>query len=74
MMKYLLLALAIYLIYRVWKKRNALPPDKPSQSAKAPEQMVRCSFCGVHLPESDAISELDKIFCSSAHRDQALRG
>lgn len=34
--------------------------------------MVRCSWCQVHLPESDALRERGEWFCCSAHRDRYL--
>jgi uncharacterized protein len=31
-------------------------------------KMVACAHCGVHLPESEAIRDGDKYFCSEEHR------
>jgi uncharacterized protein len=33
------------------------------------ELMVRCAHCGVHLPQSDAVSAGALHYCSGAHRD-----
>ncbi len=33
------------------------------------ELMVRCAHCGVHLPQSDAVSVGALHYCSGAHRD-----
>ncbi|GKW49641.1 PP0621 family protein [Halomonas pacifica] len=63
--------LKLYRIYREWKldRDDLLSPDEgnPSQG-----QMVRCRYCQVHLPETDALRERGDWFCSSAHRDKYL--
>lgn len=33
------------------------------------ENMVRCSYCGVHLPESEALMVGGNYYCNEAHRD-----
>ena len=33
----------------------------------APEDMVRCARCGVHLPRSESIMREAKLFCSQEH-------
>lgn len=33
------------------------------------ELMVKCAHCGVHLPQSDAVSAGALHYCSGAHRD-----
>ena len=67
-MKYLLLAIAVYVIWRILKKRTELPADPVPKHDKAPEKMVVCAHCGVHLPESDALFDQGLVFCSEAHR------
>jgi uncharacterized protein len=34
----------------------------------APERMVACVVCGVHVPESEAVRAADEIFCCDEHR------
>ncbi|RZI77794.1 MAG: hypothetical protein EOP38_28275 [Rubrivivax sp.] len=63
MTKYLLLALLIaWLIYASpWKRvrhGQAKPPVKPSPPP-APQSMVACAHCGVHLP----VGEVDDLQC-----------
>jgi uncharacterized protein len=36
--------------------------------ATAPETMVACAHCGVHLPRSEAISDGSNAYCSTVHR------
>lgn len=37
----------------------------------APETMVKCAVCGLHLPGSEARWAAGRTYCSDAHRDQA---
>jgi uncharacterized protein len=40
----------------------------------APERMVECAVCGLHLPGSEARFGGGKVYCSDAHREQGARG
>jgi uncharacterized protein len=40
----------------------------------APELMMQCAVCGVHLPGSEARFAGGRVYCSDAHRDQAAAG
>jgi uncharacterized protein len=40
----------------------------------APERMVECAVCGVHLPGSEARFGGGKVYCSDAHREQGAAG
>jgi uncharacterized protein len=41
----------------------------PAGRLRAPEAMMQCSVCGVHLPGSDAVFARGRVFCSAEHRD-----
>ncbi|MCC5884259.1 MAG: hypothetical protein JJU25_16700 [Halomonas sp.] len=63
--------LKLYRMYREWKlDREGELEDKSHQEGG---QMVRCAWCQVHVPESDALREKGEWFCSSAHRDRYLQ-
>lgn len=38
----------------------------------APERMMQCAVCGVHMPASEARFAGGKVYCSDAHRDVGL--
>jgi uncharacterized protein len=44
-------------------------PSAPSAPSAAPatEAMVRCEQCGLNLPQSDALSERGRWYCSREH-------
>lgn len=76
-MKYLLV-LAIVLI-AVWLWRNnrreekqQTPPPAANNPLPAPQDMVRCPVCSVHLPRTDALAGPDgRLYCCQEHRLRA---
>lgn len=71
-MKYLLLFVLLVVVWSIWKKRNdTAKPDDLNQNPLAPENMLLCAYCGVHLPESDSVLDGERVFCCAAHRDAA---
>jgi len=61
------IAAVVYLLIRTFRK-NTVPPDKV-----APEDMVLCAHCGVHLPKGESVQAEGKFFCSTEHRDSHLK-
>ncbi len=59
------------LIYWFVKSRqtNETQEDMPPEAI---EDMVCCSYCGVHLPKSESVSAEEKFFCSDEHCHQFL--
>ncbi|WP_255539434.1 1,6-anhydro-N-acetylmuramyl-L-alanine amidase AmpD [Polynucleobacter sp. JS-Safj-400b-B2] len=77
MFKWLLLFAGVGLLY-LWikgKKQaelntgNSSKPNKnkPEKVAAAPEAMMQCQYCKVHLPKSEAIFFDDRFYCSKEH-------
>jgi len=80
-MKYLIVLFVVALAIWLWRRnrreemeeaaRAAKPPAAPRR-AGAPQEMVRCAHCGLHLPASDAIAGPGGgVYCSIAHRQAA---
>lgn len=57
------IACVIYLLIKSYRKH--LPPEQVAPS----ENMVRCAYCGLYLPENESIRAGEQIFCCTAHRD-----
>jgi len=51
-------------IRRALAKRHSGSPASPP-----PADMLRCDYCGIFVPRSDAISASGKNFCSGNHAD-----
>lgn len=70
MSKLILLLVLGFLAYLVFKgfQRTASRRERDEGSTRASERMVVCAHCGVHLPESEALEEGGRRFCSEEHR------
>jgi uncharacterized protein len=79
-MKFLILIAVVLAV--VWFVRNnrrgdeprqpQAPRKQPGQPQAAPQDMVQCPVCLVHLPRTDALAGPDgRLYCCSEHR---LRG
>ena len=48
---------------------QATPHKRDAAGPAAPQQMLSCAHCGVHLPESESVANPQgQPFCSEAHR------
>jgi uncharacterized protein len=71
-MKYVLLLLAVFAL--LWMLRSGLrrrmrPPDGyQAKSKDAPQPMLTCAHCGVHLPRDEALPGRGGVFCDASHR------
>lgn len=79
-MKYLILLAVILAV--VWWTFGRRPPGEPPPvqdppapgkdrqgAAVAPQPMLVCAHCGVHLPPAEAVLDAaERPFCSEAHR------
>jgi hypothetical protein len=47
-------------------------PDRDERGGRlrAPEAMMQCAVCDVHLPGSEAVFARGRAYCSEEHRDQ----
>jgi len=50
------------------RQADAQPKARRSAPAPAaPEAMVRCAHCGIHLPRSEAVLQNGLTWCSTEH-------
>ena len=67
MNKLLLLILAVVAVW--WLARGFRRKGAAKDATEAaPEQMVTCKQCGLHLPQGEAIAEGGNFFCCDEHR------
>ncbi|MDM0105312.1 PP0621 family protein [Variovorax sp. J22R24] len=76
-MKYLLVLAVVFIAIWIWRKnrreemQSRPPPPAKPPAVGAPQAMVRCAHCGLHLPAADAITGPAGVYCSAAHRQAA---
>jgi len=74
-MKYLILLLVVLAVLWYWRsgREDAPAPRKRKDGpGTAPQDMVQCPVCSVHLPRSDALPGPDgRLYCCAAHRLRA---
>jgi uncharacterized protein len=69
LIKLILLALGVWIVYRLVKKSGGRTVRREHESKNATgEDMVRCVHCGVHLPRSESIISHGESFCTNEHR------
>lgn len=67
-----LLSLILVIVAVWWLAKGFRRKDLARDAREiAPEQMVNCEYCGVYLPQGEAIAEADKFFCCAEHRRRA---
>jgi len=57
------IVVAVYLLIRSYRKQA------PQQDKPVAEDMVRCVYCGVHLPKGESVQADGQFFCGAEHRD-----
>ncbi|WP_428505316.1 PP0621 family protein [Roseateles sp.] len=70
-MKYLILIGLLALLFFVLGFKRARPPQPPVAGKardSAPQDMLSCAHCGLHLPRDEALPGQGGVFCSAAHR------
>ncbi len=70
-MKYLVLLLALVLVYWFFKAHKRKLRGRSGfnrGNTAAGEDMVRCAQCGVHLPRSESLASGQVFYCSPEHR------
>ena len=75
-MKYLLVLLVVAVAIGIWRtrQRKSVPAERKARGPRltAPEHMVECAHCGLHLPRADAVLYRDHAFCSAEHQQLYL--
>ena len=72
-MKLLLLLIALFVLFLLvrstWRRARKPPPVSKPAHGEAPQQMLRCAQCGLHLPRDEALAGRGGVFCGDAHRE-----
>lgn len=70
---FVLLALAAYVGWQ-WMRRSAVRDRRGAEARSrpdsAPQLMVSCAVCGLHLPRQEALTAGDRFYCCDEHRQR----
>ncbi|GAB4289771.1 MAG: PP0621 family protein [Thiohalomonadaceae bacterium] len=70
LIRLLVIAAVVWLAYVLFKRWLAeKQPPRPEGEQRRQERMVKCAYCGVHVPESQALHRGNQSYCSPEHRD-----
>jgi len=71
-MRTLLIIIALALIFMIGKQLVQTPrSEKRTQTLTG--KMVRCTNCGIFVPENEALEQDGHFYCSREHRDAGER-
>ena len=67
-MKILLFLAVVFVL--LWLLRGVTSGRRggAAQPPQAPQEMIACAHCGVHLPRDEALPGRGGVFCGDAHR------
>jgi uncharacterized protein len=72
MSKLLLILLVMLVVIWLWRANRPVNSPKPGTPATAkPLEMVRCSYCAVHLPLADVVQGKKGVYCCADHLQRA---
>lgn len=68
MFRYLLIVLAIWVGIMVFRRLYLQKQNQPASKQLPEQNMLRCSHCGIHFLESEAVKDNQKIYCCEIHK------
>ena len=71
MIKIILFLVAVFVLLwllRGGASRRSPPASSGPRATAAPQAMLACAQCGVHLPRDEALPGRGGVFCGDAHR------
>lgn len=69
LIRLIILALVIWLIYRMVRHMLAKPRAEQPSRPQVGTDMVRCAHCGIHIPDNEALYRDGQPYCSEEHRE-----
>lgn len=71
MLKFILLILLAVGGWYFWRRLSAPRTPVRAPQERLPERMVACAWCGVNVPEGDALRSGERNYCCAEHRSAA---
>ena len=70
MIRLIVIALIIYLVFQIFKRWAANKSSTTSKSLPKETKMVRCKVCQLHIPENEALQRNGEFYCSQEHLEE----
>lgn len=64
---FLLLLIVVGWLFRFWLRRRFLRIRYKQSSKEIQSKMLQCYYCGLYIPQSEAIIVDNNIYCCLAH-------
>ncbi|WP_019626397.1 PP0621 family protein [Thioalkalivibrio sp. ALJT] len=61
--------LAVRTLVRSSGNRRQVTRDARPERLKEGGAVIRCAYCGVHVPEAEAYRDRDRMYCSRQHAE-----
>ena len=69
MLRLLIIGLAVFMVIMLLRRILASSSSTGPASARLESStMVKCNYCQLHVPESEAVKSAGQFFCSAEHR------
>ena len=68
LIRVIIIVILALLVYRLLKRWLAKLKSEPKKKPANIDRMVRCHYCDLHIPETEAIQDRDGWYCSEEHR------
>lgn len=67
---FVLLGVGLYVAFRIWRsgQRSRAAASAREEARPVGEPIVRCAHCGLNVPQSEALGDAGRWFCSDEHR------
>lgn len=70
-MKYLVLLVVLVVAIGIWRSRRRIDTSRDTPPRLAlPQDMLACAHCGTHIPQTEALMQGHRAYCSAEHRRQ----
>lgn len=74
LLRFILIALAVWVAVQIVRRVLTQHRKRVADQKKAAaHSMVRCAHCGLHVPETEAVQDGGRYFCSNEHRLEEKR-
>lgn len=72
LIRLLIIAAVIWILYRMIQTRlRSRKSVSQKPDTRAIETVVKCDYCGLHIPEEEAVRKDGKSYCSRQHLESA---